>query len=180
MFKQKIGVKSEAMKKIIIFVVLVIILSMLALVIVQEKKIRVSETEKEQYITEAYFEVFKELGAEYGGEGSRIKYLSVDLTKVKAIDKEKLVPFIKEHCAKRGLQMLQYTPSELREKGYSDKYGNLINTVSIYMGDAAFKNGKVIISGSTFLGPLAGSIADYTLYKEFGVWVVEVSNVRIS
>jgi len=168
------------MKKVIIFAVLVIILSMLAIVLVQEKNLHVLETEKEQYITEAYFEVFKELGAKYGGEGSRIKYLSVDLTKVKAIDKEKLVHFIDEYCAKRGLQMLQYTPSELREKGYSDNHGNLINTVSIYMSDAAFKNGKVIISGSTFLSPLAGSSADYTLYKELGVWVVEVSNARIS
>jgi len=136
--------------------------------------------EKSQYITDAYFEVFKK-AYEREGYNYKIKYVSVDLNKIKVIDKEILIPLLEEFCKDEGLQLLQYTNEELFDKGYGDETNlYLTETILIYLSDAVIKKNKVYICGGKFRDSLASFRADYMLYKEDGMWVVDVSNIRIS
>lgn len=109
-----------------------------------------------------------------------IKNVSVDLTEIKVIDKENLVPLLEEFCKEKGLQLLQYTYDELFDKGYgNDTKTYLPETILISLSDAVIEKNKICIYAYKYQGNLGSFKATYMLYKKDGVWVVDVSDIKM-
>ena len=133
-----------------------------------------ADTMTEKEIAEAYFEVFKKVYDMDPALNMGIKYVSVDLTNVKAIDKELLAPVFEEFCKEKGLEFLRYTYKELIDNGYGRVEGvGLREAVSIDFSDAVETENKLEINASKYRGGHGAFGASYKLWKENGEWVIE-------
>lgn len=107
----------------------------------------------EQDIAEAYFEVFKKVYAWSPVLNNNIKYVSVDLAKIEAINTELLVPMFEEFCKEERLELLQYNQQELIDNGYGDDK-KLHETILIGFNNI---NAKITAKDPSLLGPFAGA-----------------------
>ena len=125
---------------------------------------------------DVYFQIFCDLFAQNTKEQG-VKYLALDLTKVKFKQKEMIIKKFENYCNENELTLLLTTFDQLRENGYLEKIGNNVEYFSsgilISFNDEEVTDSLIVTKIENMRAFLHAEGATCKAEKKDGKWIIE-------
>ncbi|MDR3210154.1 MAG: hypothetical protein LBT36_05980 [Oscillospiraceae bacterium] len=122
-----------------------------------------------------YYPVFERLFATDEALNDGIKYIAVDLTKIKAAGETGTLPLLRAFCEDNGFTLLEDTYETLLEKGLiRDLYFE--EGILIEFEDVSFARDKLITNARKWRSGLGALGAEFTVERQDASWTITASS----